>query len=376
MNSFMVGVGVIMIVFNTVVQSLSGALRTRTHSKGHNFYADVLKKDFPQEWLDQAPTKELLAFLHVAWTDGLNIYRYCCLALSSYMAIILITLFLLIFYSLPNQIFLMNHLCRIYPDNVPDNCQGDSFRANMRLLWRIGWPRKLQGNSYAAFKRTWMMTMVGHSQAVLLVAGVIAFAVPPYYLFFVPWSNAFEGKSSDHQVMFIVAYTISVAFLSAGWVTGLAATLTFDDIFRVVSGLGGRQTEEDLSTESQNSSLPKHTRSIFHKFPQTRLVRLPRSTTAATSPRGSSHSPMAFQTPRPLRPMASFTPNDKSETGSDDYPYEENGNTVLVVTETTITVEHEDLEKSIPMHPYATAPAPKSSPYTFLSRSRKEEDNS
>ncbi len=178
----------------------------------------------------------------------MNVFRCCCLALGSYIAIIIISIFQLVLYAVPNHIFLFQHLCRIFPDSVPENCQGSMWN-QCRMLLTVGWPRNLKGSSYAAYKKTWMVTMVGHSQALLLLGAICTFSVPPIYLFFAPWSNAYALRSSDHQVMFIVAYVICVALVGAFWITSFSAVLTFDDIFKTVAGM-------DIETTSQSSSQP------------------------------------------------------------------------------------------------------------------------
>lgn len=284
------------------------------------------------------------------------------------MVLIVIILGMLILYSVPNQIFLMNHLCRIYPDGAPKGCEGAGVLANVRMLQRIGWPRNLKGSTYAAFKRTWMMTIVGHSQAILLIGGVAAFAVPPFFLFFVPWNNAFQGKSSDHQVMFIVAYTITVAFITAGWVTGLAATLTFDDIFRAVSGIGSAQTE--ASGSRQSSSTHRHVRK-------------------STCGKRSTIGPSGISTLRDpasdcLRPMQSFATssagsNAGEKTDFDDEVDTPSSDKLYVVTETTVHVEH-DVEAAqesdsiqmdtLPAHSLPAASTQVTEQFGFLSRSR------
>ncbi len=237
MNTLMFGVGVLMCGYNFVITGLSSHHRNLTHQRGRDLYAEVLSKQHTQEWLDQAPTPELLAMVKLGWCDLLNVFRWCCAGLASYIILVGMIVFLVLFYSIPNQLFLIEHLCRIFPDHLPEKDLPPSILNDLRMLRKIGWPRKLKGSHYSAFKKTWMMTMIGHAQSILLLLGATSFAVPPFFLFIVPWNNAFAGRSSDHQIQFILAYTITVAFLTAFWITGLSATLTYDDIFRVFPGL-------------------------------------------------------------------------------------------------------------------------------------------
>lgn len=412
-----------MIVYNTVIQSMNAAQIAHSHSPGHNFYQDYLIVPYTEAFLNEPPTQEVLAFGLVAWADGMNIYRYCCLALTSYMVVVAIGIAMLVFYSIPNQIFLMKHLCRTFPDEVPEKCQGDSLLSNVRLLGRIGSPRNLKGSSYSAFKKTWMMTMVGHSQAILLIGGFVSFAVPPYYLYFVPWNNAIHGRSSENQIIFIVAYTISAAFLMAGWVTGLAATLTFDDIFKAVSGLGNSQEAVSTLSRSQSHVVAPSRRgwSGIRSIPGVRLL-LPRGesqkafddvdacssdvsgknslhlrTTTLASPSKCSFAKddppfsqlTATQSRGFLRPQLSFTPSSggdtieekRSASFDNNMDLEANGNKMFVVTQTVVRVEHTEVDEaaggfdSVPMYPnlsrhlsrQASVP-PTSKPFSFLSR--------
>ncbi|SPO26985.1 related to membrane protein Dik6 [Ustilago trichophora] len=374
MNTFIIGVGVVMVLFNVVVQSLAGAQRNATHRPGHNVYKDVLTKQHTQEWLSQPPTQELLDLIRRGSVDGLNVYRYCCLALSSYAAIIVLTIAMLGLYSIPNQIFLIRHLCSIFPDPIPQDCQGDGLMADLRLLRRIGLPRNLKGDHYAAFKKTWMMTMVGHSQALLLLGGVFVFAVPPFFLLTQPWQTMFEGLSSDREIMFIVAYVITAALITATWVTSLSATLTFDEIFRAVSGLGNEQQE--AAGSGQSASLPQHGRHIDRRFSGANIVPC-----SPTSP-ADLQSPNSVKSPGSLRPQLSFAPSsaesEKTDGSFDDLPHESRDNTVIVVTETVVRVEHEDtatmpeaadsIEMQTHRHTRSLSPSPVSAQYSFLSR--------
>ena len=366
-----------MIVFNVIVTALNGRQRNIGHLRGQNVYQELLIVPHTQAWLDEVPTPELLHKVKVGWSDTMNVYRLCCLALSSYMVWLSMTIALLVFYAIPNQLYLMDHLCRMFPDEPLDKDQERTHWGNIQLLRKIGLPRNLKGSKYAAFKKTWMMTMIGHSQSILLLGGVLAFSVPPFYLFFVPWANAFEGRSSDHQVMFIVAYTISVAFLTAGWITGLSATLTFDDIFRVVSGMGNAQTE--VVSDHAHSGSGQNSRRLTRNFPGSDFALSPISPSFAKT----VQSPTSSGTPGYLRPMPSFSlstaDTEKGDTCFEDYAYESNGSRLFVVTETVVRVDHSDLEvtaagpDSMPMypHPYnpTTSPPPASSPYSFLTRS-------
>lgn len=256
MNTFMIGVGVIMIVFNGIVQGLGGAVLRRMHQPGRDIYREFLTVAHTQEYLDSPPAQELLLLVKNAGADALNVYRYCCLALSSYIAIIVLIVLMLVVYSIPNQIFLMRHLAHSFPNTHPEiKRKGDGFWSDVQLLCRVGLPRNLKSSSYSAFSMTWMMVMIGHSQSLLLLVGVLAFSIPPFYLFFVPWYNAFHGRSAEHQITFIIAYTMSIGFLTAFISTGLAATLTFDDIFRAVSGIGQSYSHGEMNTAVKHLSI-------------------------------------------------------------------------------------------------------------------------
>ena len=215
MNTFMVSVGVVMVGYNFVLTALNGRRMASTHQVQRDVYSRLLVPHHSQEWLDAAPTEETLMLVRLGWQGLGNVYLLCCAAVASYMVIIVLTVAMLVLYALPNQIFMLENLCRIYPDHDLNQPQQRSLLGTLRMLWKIGSPRKLQGSTFSAFKKTWMMTVVGHSQVILILGGLLTYAVPPFYLFFVPWNNYFAGKSSDHQVMFIVAYAISVAFLTA-----------------------------------------------------------------------------------------------------------------------------------------------------------------
>lgn len=393
MNTLLISIIVAMLVYNAVATGIAGRQLGRTHEPGRNIVAEFFSQPFThsQEWLNAAPTEATLKMVKISWVDLANVYRNCCVAIASYLVLTTLIIAMGVLYSIPNQLFLMDHLCRIFPDAPEEKCtRKRSAWENVVMLWKMGLPRNLKGPSYSAFRKTWMMTMIGHSQSILLLAAVAAFTVPPWYLFFVPWENLYAGKSSDHQVMFIVAYTITVAFLSAGWVTGLSATLTYDDIFKAVSGLGnGHISDEQVTSSSQTSSTPWQTRTILRKFPGANLTLLPTSQTRSKSVR----SPTSVQSPGLLRPMPSFAPssadshNEKGTIQLEEDPLASrvSANKVTVVTETTVTVHHSDLEanlsefNSIPMypHPYnpTGSPTRATSPYHFLGRNANRQSS-
>ncbi|KAJ1577068.1 hypothetical protein NDA11_004129 [Ustilago hordei] len=387
MNTFFVSVTVAMFGYNIVVTAFAGKQLASTHERPRDIMALLFGQPFThsEAWLNDVPTQEMLDLVKVGWAAMMNVFRICCVALASYLVLTTMTIVVAFLYSVPNQLFLMDHLCRIFPD-VPaeQGMRKRSASENIKMLWKIGLPRNLKGPSYSAFKKTWMVTMIGHWQSILLLAAVSAFIVPPWFLFFVPWTNAYEGRSSDHQVMFIVAYTISVAFLSAGWVTGLSATLTYDEIFKAIAGLGNGHITDPLSSSSQESSMPRHSRSFLGKFPGAKLILPPPSLTRSKS----LQSPTSSQSPGLLRPMPSFTPSsadshitEKDDIPLDDYRYPSpvnNGNKLTIVTETTITVHHDDLEANMSgpesVSTYSNpcnagnSPTQATSPYSFLSR--------
>lgn len=355
MNTIIIIVGLVMVGWNVVITSLNGHQRNLTHVHGRNVYEILLLPSHTQAFLDAAPTQEMLTLVKLGWCDLMNVFRWCCVALGSFIMLMIMIMVLLAFWSIPNHLFLVDNLCSIFPDSIPEKKEHRSAWDNLVMLWRIGWPKNLKGIHYAAFKRTWMMTMIGHSQSLLLLGGVASFTFPPVFLFLVPWTNAYAGRSSDLQVMFMVTYVISVAFLLAGWVTGLSATLTFDDIFRAVSGLGKEQNgqQSQVSSETNTSSLPQHSRTINRKFFDGNIV--PPSPTTFDDP----------SLPGLLRLMPSFTPSSSSSEKTLAYgdekahhPRRNNTNNVLIVTETSIHVEHQDLETtfsgpdSIPMYPH------------------------
>ncbi|SPO26986.1 related to membrane protein Dik6 [Ustilago trichophora] len=364
MNTIIIAIGLVMVGWNVVITSLNGHQRNLTHMQGRNVYEILLRPSHTQAFLDAAPTEEMLTLVKLGWCDVMNVFRWCCIALGSFIMLVVMIIVLLAFWSIPNHLFLVDNLCSIFPDAIAEKKNHRNAWDNLVMLWRIGLPKNLKGVHYAAFKRTWMMTMVGHSQALLLLGGVVSFTVPPVFLFFVPWTNAYAGRSSDHQVMFIVAYVITVAFLLAGWITGLSATLTFDDIFRAVSGLGNEHTgqQSQLSSDTHSSCVPQGSRAINRKFSGANI--LPPSPTKFNQP----------SSPNLLRPMPSFTPSSSSEQTlayADEKALHSKNNTnnVLIVTETSIHVDHHDLEaslsgsESIPMypHPYNSNRSPSTS---------------
>lgn len=369
MNAFMVGVGVVMIAFNVVIIILNGKQMRLTHKSGHNAYEEVLIKHHTQEWLDAAPTQGFLDLIKVAWCDLANIYRLCCLGIASYMVLIVIIVAMLVLYAIPNHIYMMDHLVRIYPDETFEQPQKRTVLNLLRALWKIGLPRNLQGRNYSAFKKTWMMVMVGHSQVFLVLAGVMMFAVPPYYLFVYPWHDVWHGVSVEAEVTFMIAFCITAALLAAGWITAFSGILTFDDIFRAVSGLGVTPVEETSCFAKGNKS------AITSQ--QRRSLGL--SSTSPATASSLPSSPTLLPSPGPLRAMASFTPSTISEEEDekkdmvDENPYKHSGNTVLVVTETSVRVDYDD-----DVDPRTDGPANPSSaaraPYSFLGRKRFERD--
>lgn len=331
MNTFMVGVGVVMVIYNVVFTILNGRQRALTHESGHNLYRLVLLQPHTPEWLTAPPTEELLELVLTAWCDACNVFRYCCAALASYVVLLVIVVAMLILYAIPNHLYLMDHLIRIYPDEDFVQPTPRTPLTIARALWSIGKPKHLKGSSYSAFKKMWMMVMVGHTQVFLTLGGCAMFAVPVLFLIFVPWNHLFHGQSSDHQVTFIVAFCITAAFLTAGWITAFSGVLTFDDIFKAVSGLGADQTEA-AANEAEATSAGKHNRNML----------------MPTDP-----SP-------PLRGRASFAASTSRST--EKSPYEVNGNTVTIVTETVVHVDDADVEAQMGQAEKA--------PYGFLSRNR------
>ncbi|CDW97108.1 hypothetical protein [Sporisorium scitamineum] len=373
MNTFMLGVGIIMVVYNVVITSFSGRARNLTHQAQYDVYTQLLIKDHPQEWLDAAPSEETLLLVRMGAYGLMNVYRWCCAALASYVVLIVITVAMLVLYSIPNHIFLLDHLCRIFPDKDLEQPQNRTLLSNIKTLWKIGSPRHLQGPSYSAFKKTWMMTMVGHSCTLAILAGVLLFAVAPVYLIFVPWDNILHGRSTDHQVTFIIAYVIIIAFITAALAMAISATLTFDDIFNTVSGLGNSKSTTSFDRNNNGLSVyaePWSTASTGIPSPQ--------SPTFAFSPR----SPTLLASPNHLRPMRSFTPSSIGSHGEKTFTSDEMGgghiNQVLVVTETTVHVDQQDVEatagavrSSDDMHPGGLPVSPPAAkPYNFLRRNK------
>ncbi|SPO27333.1 related to membrane protein Dik6 [Ustilago trichophora] len=355
MNTFIIIVGLAMVGWNVAITSLNGHQRNLTRIRSRSVDEIFLLPSHTQAFLDAVPTQEMLTLVKLYWCDTMNVFRWCCVALGSFVVLVIMIIVLLALWSIPNHLFLVDKLCSIFPDSIPEKKEHRSAWDNLVMLWRIGWPKNLKGIHYAAFKRTWMMTMIGHSQSLLLLGGVVSFIFPPIFLFLVPWTNAYTGRSSDHQIMFMITYVISVAFLLAGWVTGLSATLTFDEIFRAVSGLGNEQNcqQSQVSSETHISSLPQHSRAINRKFFGATIV---------------PPSPTTFDetlSPVLLRPMPSFTlSSTSSETTlaycdeKSHHPQRNNTNKVLITTETSIHMDHQDLETtfsgpdSIPTYPH------------------------
>lgn len=320
-----------MVIYNAVFTILNGRLRALTHESGHDLYRLVLSQQHTPEWLAAPPTEELLELVRTAWCDACNVFRYCCAAIASYVVLLVIIVALLVVYAIPNHFYLMDHLVRVYPDEDFVQPSPRTPLTIARALWSIGKPTHLKGSSYTAFKKMWMMVMVGHTQVFLTLGGCAMFAVPVVFLLFVPWKNFFDGQSVDHQVTFIVAFCITAAFLTAGWITAFSGVLTFDDIFRAVSGLGATQTQAASDGEA-STTVGKYNRSLL----------MP-----------------------PLRGKVSFAHSTapSSTTEKTDSPvYEVNANTVHVVTETFVQVDEADVE--------AQKGRNSAAPYGFLSRKR------
>ncbi|KAJ9474700.1 Low-affinity glucose transporter HXT3 [Pseudozyma hubeiensis] len=255
-----------MFVFNTTVHFINLDMRNRAHKPGHDFSREVLQQHHTHEWRDQVPTTAMLAFARVGWSDLLNVYRFCSMAYLSFTAMISLIVLILLLYAVPNQIFLINHVCDIYPGPLPAHCVKDGgFLSNLRLLYRLGLPRNLHGSKYHAFKKMWMVTMVGHSQAVWLMNGAALFLFIPAYLATSPWDKLMHGRSLRNTIDLAFGWVITVAFITAFWITALSATMTLDDIFRAVSGMGEVKTEsrandQETAVQSQISQGRSHVR--------------------------------------------------------------------------------------------------------------------
>ncbi|EST04825.2 hypothetical protein PSEUBRA_006132 [Kalmanozyma brasiliensis GHG001] len=359
MNTFMIGVGVVMVVYNVIITVLNGRQRQLTRAPGHNIFDAVLIQHHTQEWLASAPTPESLDFVKVAWCDMANIYRLCCAALASYIVLIVLVIAMLVLYAIPNQIFLMDNLVAIYPDPHFEQPSKRSAFHLARALWHIGLPKHLHGSSYVAFKKTWMMVMVGHSQMFLILAALFAFSVPPLYLFVGPWKRVWGGTSPAPDVTFIVAFCITTALLTAAWVTAVAGVLTFDDVFRAVSGIGVTRMDE---------TPPTHSLGLMRTFRQ------------ALSPVPASPRPArAAQTESAARPTLRYstsTGSHKSEKRSiANHPQRGKDNTITVSIETCVWVDREDdLETLVNTHAYP--PSTSSAPFSYLGRSRSENQQS
>ncbi|EST07393.1 hypothetical protein PSEUBRA_003214 [Kalmanozyma brasiliensis GHG001] len=374
MNTFVLGVPSAMVVYNIVITALNGQQRALTHREGHDLYRQVLSKTHSQEWLDAAPTEELLYLTRVAWCDLGNVFRLCCAALASYMVLVLLVIAMVVFYSIPNQIYLMDHLVAIYPDDDFVQPTRRSLPNILRALCRIGLPRNLHGPAYSAFKRTWMMVLVGHTQMFCVLFGCSAFIVPVFYLYFVPWHRSLLGESADHEVTFIVAYCISAAFLTAGWVTAISGVLTFDDIFRAVSGLAGPQAEVTTKTQLVPEQL-RGRRSLARGFKGASLSLTPGTPYSAVFASSASPSTPSFLTsPRGAAstlgpPSPAFTKEkDPSETLFEPHTH----NTVLITTATVVRFEHQEQDveaMQTDMFPYP--PPAAASPFVFLTRTEK-----
>ncbi|SJX62616.1 related to membrane protein Dik6 [Sporisorium reilianum f. sp. reilianum] len=372
MNTFMISVGVAMVGYNMAITVLNARQRNWTHQAQNDVYHRLLIKQHTQEWLDSPPTEEDLYLVRLGVCGLENVFRLCCAALASYIVLIGITVAMLVLYAIPNHIFLIDHLCRIFPDKDFQQPDKRTLLTNIATLWKIGLPRNLQGPTYAAFKKTWMVTIVGHSQALLILLGLLTFAVPPLYLIMGPWSNMLTGKSSDHQVTFTVSYVITAAFVTATWIMALSAMLTFDDIFNTVSDLGNSRGGSAQTIYNRRDG-PSISVGVSHG-----------SNVATGLP--SPQSPTFVQAPTQLRPMPSFSPSSAGSQGEktfgdDMYGDDDNCNRVLVVIETTVHVDDADVEAPpadeyhssadmYPRPPLVTAPRAKT--YRFLGRAKSQ----
>ncbi|GAC94447.1 hypothetical protein PHSY_002018 [Pseudozyma hubeiensis SY62] len=279
-----------------------------------------------QEWLKSAPSADALLSVKIAWTDLANVYRWVCASIATYLVLVVVVIAMLILYAISNHIFLLKHLLRIFPDQEFKQKQDPSILYTLQALWKIGRPSRLLGGQYSAFKRTWMVTVVGYSQTLLVLAGTITFTVPPYYLYFVPWAGGLKGLGSANQVEFVVEYVITGALITAAWIIGLAAMLTYDDVYRAVVGTSAPPSEDSSLTRVSG-----------------RL-----STSVAQDGGESAVDSMEI---RPLRPMLSFAPtttdsasrDEKSEILTDNLTTaDDRKNKVFIRTTTTVHIEHQD----------------------------------
>lgn len=351
MNTFVVGVTAIMIVWNTVVHSCSLYLRQQMARPARDFYGEVLSQPHTQAWRDEVPSPALVDFARVAWCDLINIYRFCCLGYLSYVALLCIILLISILYAVPNHIYLIDHLCSIFPGPYPEGCKeadDGGLLQNLRLLRKLGLPRNLKGSKYHAFKKMWMVTMVGHSQAVWLINGAVLFLFIPLWLTTAPWGIIYKGKGMQYIDDLSFGYVITVAFLTAFWITFLSATMTLDDIFRAVSGLG--LPKSALQTNDQETGFAVLSQQSMSRYQVRSLGSFPPSSMGkdevgggVASPKSKSRTVSFLAGDPALRTQPSFSSLGIAVESSTDEEKEldepnHDGIRVTVVTETTASV--------------------------------------
>lgn len=264
------------------------------------------------------------------------------------------------------------------------------------MLLTVGYPRSPRGSSFTAYKKTWMMAMVGHLQVLLLLGAILSFVPLGITLIVLPWNNLFHLRSPNNQITYFLAYVICICLVTMLWVTTLSAVMTFDDIFKTVAGM--YQAGHDLSnTSQQTSSQPTEERRSMNPlirggsrlFKGANLILGPMSPSRRSfgiARPSNAQSPRSPRSPGSLRPQTRFTPSSIESVGekmasNDDFDLEaggsteEGGNRLTVIHQTVITVEDADgtspLDEphSIPMHPhpYTALQAPPSQ-YRSLSR--------
>ncbi|KAJ9480319.1 hypothetical protein PHBOTO_003570 [Pseudozyma hubeiensis] len=362
MNSFVVGVTLFMFVWNLCTVTMGGRQRHLSHLRKKDLYTELISGHHTQEWLDLPAPAQALHEVRMAWDDLANVYRWTCAGLASFAALVTLMISLLILYAIPNHISLLDHLVSIWPDQDANERHRGSTFGNVCFLWKIGRPSKLVGKQYTAFKKTYMVTMIGHAQIFLILAGVTTFTLPPFYMCFAPWTDLIGGVTTERHVEFLVAYVISAAFLTAVWVTGLSALLTLDEAFRAVMGADG--------AASQGSEPIK-----LSGRPSTSLG-------LNDVESGKQVTDLVL-----LRPMQSDTPSLSNESFLRDEKSDifveapsqlvEGKNKVLVETTTTVQIEHRDVEafpapadKPEDLPTFLTASPSAASTYGFLGRKR------
>ncbi|KAJ9480342.1 hypothetical protein PHBOTO_003577 [Pseudozyma hubeiensis] len=356
MNSFVIGVGIVMLVFNFAMLSFSTKQKNLANNREQVYLQTYVPEHRSLEWLESAPSAGALLSVKIAWADLCNVFRWVCASIATYLVLVPIIAAMLVLYAIPNHIFLLKHLLRIFPDQEFKQKQDPGILYTLQSLWKIGRPSRLEGGQYSAFKRMWMVTVVGHSQTLLLLGGTITFAVPPYYLYFVPWTGGLKGLGSANQVEFVVAYVITAALITAAWIIGLSATLTYDDVYRAVVGSSAPSSEGSSSTR----------------------VSAGLSTSVAQDGGESGVDSIEI---RPLRPMLSFSPttadyasrDEKSDIFTEDFTTpDDRKNKVFIQTTRTVHVEHQDVQS--PQGPSEAAiqdtETTHTAMYSFLGRKR------